>query len=64
MTHIIWALVLNVCFADGQCFNQTIQWFEKEPECLEFKAIHESIPQDGNWKSVEYTCGIVGAIGT
>ena len=20
--------------------------------------------QDGNWKSVKYTCGIVGAIGT
>ena len=55
MTHIIWALVLNVCFVDGQCFNQTIQWFENEPECLEFKAIHESIPQDGNWKSVKYT---------
>ena len=56
--------MLNVCFADGQCFKQTIQWFENEPECLEFKAIHESIPRDGAWKTVEYSCGIVGSIGT
>ena len=28
------------------------------------KAIHKSIPRDGAWKTVEYSCGIVGAIGT
>ena len=63
MTHIIWAVMLNVCFENGQCFSQTIQWFENEPECLEFKAIHESIPRDGDWNTVEYSCDIVGAIG-
>jgi len=26
--------------------------------------LHESIPADGGWKTVDYTCQIVGAIGT
>ena len=64
MTAIIWALVLTACTPQGECYKQTIQWFDSEPECLEIKAIHESIPPDGAWKTVEYSCGIVGAIGT
>ena len=27
------------------------------------KAIHESIPPDGAWKTVDYTCKIIGAVG-
>jgi len=56
--------MLTVCTQEDACFKQTIQWFENEPECLEFKALHESIPADGGWKTVDYTCQIVGAIGT
>lgn len=63
MTAIIWALVLTACTPQGECYKQTIQWFDGEPECLEIKAIHESIPSDGAWKTVNYTCGIVGAVG-
>ena len=63
MTAIIWALVLTACTPKGECYNQTIQWFDAEPECLEIKAIHESIPPDGAWKTVDYTCKIIGAVG-
>ena len=63
MIGIIWSLVLTVC-SSNVCANQTIQWFEGEPECLEIKAIHESIPPDPSWKTVNYTCKIIGAVGT
>tara|TARA_R100000995_G_scaffold82585_1_gene56696 strand:- start:205 stop:399 length:195 start_codon:yes stop_codon:yes gene_type:complete len=63
MTAIIWALVLTACTSSGECYNQTIQWFDGEPECLEIKAIHESIPPDDSWKTVDYTCKIIGAVG-
>ena len=62
MNVIIWALVLTVCNSNGQCFNQTVQWFDKENQCLKYKEIYEEIPQDGGWASVEYECGIVGAM--
>ena len=55
MNVIIWSLVLTICAADGKCFNQTIQ-------CLRYKQIYEDIPKDGSWASVEYKCGIVGAM--
>ena len=64
MTSIIWALMLTACTSQGECYKQTIQWFNSEPECLEYKALHESIPKDGSWKTVNYNCQIVGAIST
>ena len=64
MTTIIWALVLTVCNANGQCFNQTVQWFDKENVCMKYKAIYEEIPKDSHWASVDYKCGIVGAMDT
>ncbi len=62
MTTIIWALVLTVCTNNGQCFNQTVQWFDKENVCMKYKAIYEQIPKDGSWASVDYKCGVVGAM--
>ena len=52
--------MLTVC-SNLSCGTQTIQWFDEKPQCLEMKLIHENIPTDGNWKSIEYTCTIVGA---
>ena len=62
MNIIIWALVLTVCTPSSQFFNQTVQLFDKENECLRYKQIYEDIPKDGSWASVEYKCGIVGAM--
>jgi len=60
MTQIIWTLLLTVC-SDTSCATQTVQWFEKEPECIEVKLLHEDLPTDGHWNSVTYDCTIVGA---
>jgi hypothetical protein len=64
MTPIIWSLVLTACADNGICYNQTIQWFDKKEQCIEFKILHEDIPSDGDWKTVKYKCGIVGATET
>ena len=58
MTEIIWTLLLTVC-SDASCATQTIQWFDEQPKCIEMKVLHEDFPQDGNWKSVEYSCSMV-----
>ena len=60
MNIIIWSLVLTVCAPNGQCFNQTVQWFDKENECLHYKQIYEDIPK-GSWASVNM--GIVAGNG-
>ena len=64
MSTIIWALVLTVCTAEGQCFNQTVQWFYNENKCERNREVYEEIPKDGSWASVQYKCGIVGAMET
>jgi hypothetical protein len=58
--EIIWSLILTVC-SSSFCAMQTVQWFEEKPQCIEMKRIHEDLPIDGDWKSVEYKCTIVGA---
>ena len=58
--EVIWSLMLTVC-STAYCGTQTIQWCEEKPDCIEMKAIHESIPSDGHWKSIEYRCTVVGA---
>jgi hypothetical protein len=29
---------------------------------MKYKAIYEQIPKDGSWASVDYKCGVVGAM--
>tara|TARA_Y100000114_G_C11691116_1_gene293612 strand:- start:525 stop:725 length:201 start_codon:yes stop_codon:yes gene_type:complete len=62
MMEVIWSLLLTVCFNDpsGQCVTQDIQWFDEKNQCFDMKVIHESIPRDGNWKTVNYKCTVVG----
>jgi hypothetical protein len=59
--EIIWSLLLTVC-GESHCVKQTIQWFDERPQCVEMKLLHEDLPQDGNWKTVEYKCTIVNAL--
>ena len=58
--EIIWSLMLTVC-STAYCGTQTIQWFDEKPDCIEMKTVHENIPTDGDWKSIEYRCTVVGA---
>ena len=58
--EVIWTLLLTVC-STSHCATQTVQWFEEKPQCVEMKLLHEELPQDGHWKSINYKCTIVGA---
>ena len=58
--EVIWTLLLTVC-STSHCATQTVQWFEEKLQCVEMKLLHEELPQDGQWKSVNYKCTIVGA---
>lgn len=62
MTAIVWALVLTACASDGACYKQTIEEFETANQCIDVKILHESLPEDGDWAKIEYTCGVVGAL--
>lgn len=55
---MIWALILTAC-TTTMCAEQTVQWFEVEQDCVEFKVLHEELPQDGNWQRVRYHCRIL-----
>jgi hypothetical protein len=55
---MIWALMLTAC-TTTMCAEQAIQWFEVEKECIEFKTLHEELPQDGHWQRVQYDCRII-----
>lgn len=60
---MIWSLILIAC-TDTACMKQDIQWFEVKQECIEFKQLHEELPKDGNWKSLNYTCKLVNGAET
>lgn len=46
------------------CVNQEIQWFEDKQDCVEFKLLHEELPKDGNWSTVEYKCKLLNGVET
>ena len=48
----------------ASCINQEIQWFEDKQDCIEFKLLHEELPQDGNWSIVEYNCKLLNGVKT
>lgn len=53
--------MLTVCMDSQSCVQQDIQWFEEKFQCVAMKALHEKLPVDGDWKTVNYKCTIVGA---
>ena len=53
--------MLTVCLDSQTCLKQSVQWFEEKPQCIEAQLIHKDIPLDGDWKSVDYKCVVVGA---
>ena len=59
--EIIWSLMLTVCMDSQYCIKQDVQWFEEKYQCVAMKALHEELPIDGDWKTVNYECTIVGA---
>ena len=59
--EIIWSLLLTACMDSQSCVQQDIQWFEEKYQCIAMKALHEELPVDGDWKTIDYKCTIVGA---
>ena len=60
---MIWSLFLTACTISS-CLTQEIQWFEDKQDCIEFKLLHEELPQDGNWSIVEYNCKLLNGVET
>ncbi len=60
---MIWSLLLTDCI-QTTCAKQSIQWFEEKQQCIEFKILHEELPQDGHWNTVEYKCILVNGVQT
>ncbi len=48
----------------GDCAVQDVQWFDEEQECKSMLHVYRSIPQDGDWDTVDYVCKPVGSVGT
>ena len=53
--------MLTVCMDSQSCIQQTVQWFDEKNQCFEMKMLHEELPVDGHWKTINYKCTIVGA---
>ncbi len=60
---MIWSLMLTACM-QSTCVEQSIQWFEDKQECIEYKLLHEELPKDGNWSTVDYVCTLVNGVET
>ena len=56
MIASIFALTLTVCWNDGTCVAQRIELYNSMNSCVTSKLQHESIPVDGEFKSVVYKC--------
>ncbi len=53
--------MLTVCMDSQSCINQSVQWFEEKAECIKMQILHEELPIDGDWTTVDYKCTVVGA---
>jgi len=60
---MIWSLLLTAC-VETTYVKQDIQWFEDRQECIEFKILHEELPQDGSWGTITYECKILNGAST
>ena len=59
--NIIWSLIVIACMDSQSCVKHDIQWFEEKYQCVAMKALHEELPVDGDSKTIDYKCTIVGA---
>jgi len=53
--EIVWVLLLSVC-STNQCITQTVLETTAKDKCIYHKVMHEQVPPDGSWGSIEYTC--------
>lgn len=53
--EIIWVLILSVCSSE-QCISQIVLETTAKDRCMYQKVMHEQLPPDGPWKTIEYKC--------
>ena len=63
MPDIVWTLLLTACFSDTSCINQRVDMFETKEQCVMSRIMHEELPTDGSWKTIEFICKPLGSIG-
>tara|TARA_B100001057_G_scaffold152174_1_gene152204 strand:- start:957 stop:1145 length:189 start_codon:yes stop_codon:yes gene_type:complete len=59
--EIIWVLILSVCNTD-YCITQTISENTTQSKCINEKILHEELPSEGSWKSIEYRCELLNSV--
>ena len=59
--EIIWVLILSVCTID-RCITQNVLETNAQDKCMNEKILHEELPQDGGWKTVEYKCQLLNSV--
>ena len=58
--EVIWILLLSVC-TEVSCVSQTVDEFNTREQCIVSQNQHESLPEDGSWRSIEFKCLPKGA---
>jgi hypothetical protein len=57
----MWTIILTVCTMTT-CLEQEVRTgFETRETCSEVLQLYREVPSNGDWKSVEYKCVILGA---
>ena len=56
--EIIWVLVLSVRTTD-RCITQTVLETNTKNKCVNEKVLHEELPVDGPWRTIEYNCKLL-----
>ncbi|OUW57548.1 MAG: hypothetical protein CBD57_04555 [Candidatus Pelagibacter sp. TMED197] len=56
---MIWFLLLTVCMNDGKCHYQNVGLYDSREMCIASKNMHEELPIDGLWTSVNYECKLM-----
>jgi hypothetical protein len=58
---IVWTLLLTVCTSEI-CVKQPIDFFRTQQECHKAMLTYNKMPKDGQWKTIDYRCIVIGGI--
>jgi|TARA_B100001094_G_scaffold321666_1_gene369735 hypothetical protein len=56
---MLWVLLLTICMSDGKCVHQNVGLHTSQALCVKSQQMHEELPQDGSWSSINYECKLL-----
>lgn len=64
--NTIWHIFLTACLDTQmlQCATQDVQWFDTKEQCEIALEEYTEIPQDGDFKTIEWQCKPLHSTGT